>query len=322
METSKIQTLVFSFMDKVGISRWETSEGVWCAEIPEAERAFFNGYEHLHFTFEREIAERRRELELICSGSFMLRKIVDRLVEIPKVSRLFSAAAPELPSSSGQPGDLRVISGCKAHYRQQVLFHFRVSVTADQRRELLYSALADPAKREISLKEGLSGIDLNEFSEMPDPALPIQESGEDLVRLYLQACRTLESSLEDHIRELQAESEESYQLELAKVQEYLEDQKRELQKKRENVCFHLYFFQKEEEIDRMMRELESEQTRKIDELKEKHALKIQVSLINAVVLCIPTLGMPTGQTARRTREAKVIPMPLPTGDRCEVRPAV
>ncbi|HQG28136.1 MAG TPA: hypothetical protein PLY73_06225, partial [Candidatus Ozemobacteraceae bacterium] len=251
-----------------------------------------------------------------------LRKIVDRLVEIPKVSRLFSAAAPELPSSSGQPGDLRVISGCKAHYRQQVLFHFRVSVSAEQRRELLFSALADPAKREISLKEGLSGIDLNEFSEKPDPSLPIQESGEDLVRLYLQACRTLESSLEEHIRELQAESEEAYQQELAKVQEYLEDQKRELLKKRENVCFHLYFFQKEEEIDRMMRELEAEQARKIEELKEKHALKIQVSLINAVVLCIPTLGMPTGQTARRTRDAKVIPMPLPTGDRCEVRPAV
>ena len=323
METTKIQTLVFSFMDRVGISRWETSEGVWCAEIPESERAFFNGFEHLHFTFDRGIAERRRELELICSGSFMLRKIVDRLVEIPKVSRLFSSAAPELPSSTGQPGELRVISGCKAHYRQQVLFHFRVSVSAEQRRELLFSALADPAKREISLKEGLSGIDLNEFSEMPDPALPIQESGEDLVRLYLQACRTLESSLEEHIRELQAESEESYQQELAKVQEYLEDQKRELLKKRENVCFHLYFFQKEEEIDRMMRELETEQARKIEELKEKHALKIQVSLINAVVLCIPTLGMPTGQTARRTRDAKIIPMPLPTGsDRCEVRPAV
>lgn len=323
METTKIQALVFSFMEKVGISTTQPDEGVWSASIPESERAFFNGFEHLHFTFDREIAERRRELELICSGSYLLRKIVDRLVEIPKVSRLFSSAAPELPTSSGQPGDLRVISGCKAHYRQQVLFNFRVSVISEQRRELLFSALADPAKREISLKEGLSGIDLNLFSEQADPALPIQESGEDLVRLYLQACRTLESSLEEHVRELQAESDETYHRELEKVQEYLEDQKRELQKKRENVCFHLYFFQKEEEIDKMMRELEDEQARKIDELKEKYSLKIQVSLINAVVLCIPTLGMPTGQTARRNREAKVIPMPVPTNsDRFEVRPAV
>ncbi|HEY9071430.1 MAG TPA: hypothetical protein VIV61_14320, partial [Candidatus Ozemobacteraceae bacterium] len=86
METSKIQALVFSFMDKVGITRTQSDAGVWSAYIPEAERAFFNGYEFLHFTFDRETAERRRELELICPGSFLLRKIVDRLVEIPKVS--------------------------------------------------------------------------------------------------------------------------------------------------------------------------------------------------------------------------------------------
>lgn len=323
METTKIQALVFSFMDKVGISRAQTEEGVWSAMIPESERPFFNGYEYLHFTFDRDIAERRRELELICSGSFLLRKIVDRLVEIPKVSRLFSSAAPELPASSGQPGDLRVISGCKAHYRQQVMFNFRVSVISDQRRELLYSALADPAMREITLKEGLGGIDMNLFSEQADPSLKIQESGEDLVRLYLQSCRTLEASLEEQIRDLQSEAEEAFRQELEQVQEYLEDQKRELQKKRENVCFHLYFFQKEEEIDKMMRELEAEQERKIEELKEKHSLKIQVSLINAIVLCIPTLGIPAGQSTRRNREANVIPMPTPTdSDRYEARPAI
>jgi len=322
METNKIQTLVFSFMDRVGISRTQATDGVWSAVIPEPERAFFNGYEHLHFTFEREMAERRRDLELICPGSFLLRKIVDRLVEIPKVSRLFSSATPELPVSSGQPGELRVISGCKAHYRQQVLFHFRVSVLCAQRKELLFSALADPAKHEISLKEGLTGIDMELFSEQADPALPIQESGEDLVRLYLQACRTLEASLENGIRELQTESDEAFRQELEKVQAYLEDQKRELQKKRENVCFHLYFFQKEEEIDKMVKDLETEQTRKIEELKEKHSLKIQVSLINAVVLCIPTLGIPTGQAARRKRESNVIPLPVSTPDRYEVRPAV
>ncbi|HEY9069003.1 MAG TPA: hypothetical protein VIV61_02040, partial [Candidatus Ozemobacteraceae bacterium] len=207
--------------------------------------------------------------------------------------------------------------------RQQVLFHFRVSIIGDQRTEQLFSALADPAKHEISLKEGLTGIDLTTFTETADPALPVQESGEDLVRLYLQACRTLEASLEGRIRELQAEADEAFREELEKVQAYLEDQKKELQKKRENVCFHLYFFQKEEEIDKMVRELENEQTRKIEELKEKHALKIQVSLINAVVLCIPTLGLPAGQTAsRRKRESNVIPIHLGAPDRLEARPAL
>ena len=62
---NKIQELVFSFMDMVNINRSEIEAGIWMAKIPAAEQAFFNGFETLKFTFDREKAELHRDLELI-----------------------------------------------------------------------------------------------------------------------------------------------------------------------------------------------------------------------------------------------------------------
>jgi len=304
MEKNKIQELVSSFMDKVGIQLVSEDEGVWRAKIPEAQRSFFNGYEDLQFTFDRETAEKHREIELICEGSYLLRKIIDRLVEIPKVSRLFGVSAPELPCTEpGKGGELRVLTPGKVHYRQQVAFNFKVCFKSDLRQEKLYTALADPAISEITLKEGFSDLNLAKYQESPDPAIPIEQSDEEILRLYLQACRKLESILEDEIRVMQAWGEKQYKQEMVKVQEYLEEQKRELQKKKESVCFHLYFFQKEEEIDRVISDLEVEHTRKIEEIRDKFKLKVEISLINAVVLCIPTWGVAASQFAKKKREA-------------------
>lgn len=304
METNKIQELVLSFMDSINVKRVQQGESIWRATIPPGERAFFNGFEDYVFTFDRTLAEKHRELELICEGSYLLKKIIERLSSIPKVSRLFARCAPELPvGTPGKAGELRLLTPGKVHYRQQVNFNFRVAFLCDRRQDRLYSLLTDPAGQEILTSTGAMNPDLSQYSEVPDPQIPIEESGEDILRLYLQACQKLESVIEEEIATISSWADQQFEVEKQLVSTYLEEQRRELLKKKENVCFHLYFFQKEEEIDKMIQDLEAEQSRKIQELKDKYQLKVEVSLINAVVICIPTLGIPASKVARRKAEA-------------------
>ncbi|MFZ2957125.1 MAG: hypothetical protein WA705_09565 [Candidatus Ozemobacteraceae bacterium] len=313
METSKIQELVLTFMDSMAIKRSPAGEGVWFALIPPSERAFFNGFEQYTFTFDRALAEKHREYELICEGSYLLKKIIERLAMIPKVSRLYSTAAPELPfAGPGKGGELRLLTPGKAHYRQQVCFNFKVSFLCDRRQDRLYSALTDPAIKEVSVQEGPMEVDMGLFSETPDPSTPVEESGEDLLRLYLQACRELEAKISGQIGEMRAWAEGELVQEKTKVTAYLDEQKRELMKKKENVCFHLYFFQKEEEIDKMIGDLDSELQRKVQELHDKYTLKVEIALVNAIVLCIPTLGIPASKvTARRPKIEGSLPPRIP-----------
>lgn len=285
---NKIQELVFSFLELVSISPKEHAEGVWVAKIPEAEQAFFNGFETLKFTFEREKAEMHRDLELICEGSFLLRKIIERLAAIPKASRLFSTKAPEVPPCANGP-ELRVMSD-KVYYRSKVIFNFKVQFECDQRREKLFSLTADVADGMLNVEEGLQTVDMKEFSESPQPGIKLEESGVDVLRLYLQSCQKLEEALQEEITELRNWGNEQYEEDLKVFAAYLDDQKQELLKKKENVSFHLYFFQKEEEIDRLIDNLEEERKRKVSELKDKFSLRVNINLVNAVVLCIPTVG--------------------------------
>lgn len=302
MEESRVQELVFSFMKLAGMEPAEIGHGIWKVMIPECEKSFFNGFEELQFTFDRAVAEQHRELQLAREGSYLLRKIIERLGAIPRVSRLFAVTDPELPiSDSDGKAKLRLVKPKKVHYRQQIMFNFKVTIRCDIRREILFSALADPATDEVYLDKGLKDLDLSSFSETPDPKIKIHESGHDMLRLYLQTCRLLEGQLQDEIEEIKNWGQQQFEGESTKVKEFLDEQKNELKRKRENVSFHLYFFQKEEEIDKMIADLETEHERKIQELKEKFQLKVEISLINAVVLCVPTIGRP-GMTVKKNTD--------------------
>lgn len=297
MATNKIKELVFSFMTMVGIDCVEKAENVWAAKIPEKEQNFFNGFEELKFTFSREMAEKYRDIELICDGSFLLRKIIERLSEVPKASRLFSNSLPEVPPSN--EAGLRVVDSENIYYRQKVVFNFKVQFECDQRREKLFSITTDTVGNCVEMNKGLVEIDTREFSEVPQPGIKIEESGPDILRLYLQSCQKLEAEIQSEIDELKDWGNAQCSEELKKFEAYLDEQKQELLKKKENVCFHLYFFQKEEEIDKLIGDLEAERTRKLNELKDKFSLRVNVGLINAVVLCIPTVAT-SPRKARKT----------------------
>jgi hypothetical protein len=298
MATNKVKELVFSFMSMVGIEAEEIDANIWKAVIPEKEQLFFNGFDELKFTFSRELAEKHRDIELICDGSFLLRKIIERLAEIPKASRLFSLQQPEVPPCEN--AGLRVVDSEKVYYRQKVVFNFKVLYDCDQRKEQLFSIVTDPAGNKIEINEGLYNIDLENYSEKPQPGIKIEQSGPDILRLYLESCQKLENELEEEISGLKEWGADQCSEELQKFEAYLDEQKQELLKKKENVCFHLYFFQKEEEIDKLIHSLEQEHKRKLRELKEKFALKVNISLINAIVLCVPTVATSSEKTRKKS----------------------
>ncbi|OIP32246.1 hypothetical protein AUK22_00195 [bacterium CG2_30_54_10] len=324
MTRNKIQDLVFSFMNLFKIPCRSTQEGIWQITIPDSEKAFFNGFQELSFTFDREVAEKHRDLEMIAEGSYLLKKIVERLIGIPKVSRMYKLAKPELPpiepTEPGKTTELMVISPGKVHYRQQVIFNFKVGFLSDARKERLFSVLADPANHKIYLKKGLGNLDPARYQETPEPGVPTEESGEDILRLYLQSCRQLEAAIGPEVEEIRSRNSGLFEAEFARHQGFLEEQKKELLKKKENVCFHLYFFQKEEEIDRAIKDLETDHERKVAELKEKYGLKVEIGLINAIVLGVPTVGVPASQIKKKRREMAMSQVTVVSSAKLEALP--
>lgn len=295
---NKIRSIVFSFLDMAKIPYKEIRKGVWVANIPETEENFFGNVSLLEFTFQRDLAEEHRNVELVCEGSFLLRKIIDRMSVLPRVSRVFSKRIPETP-----PQSLTVVTD-SSYYRSKVVFNYKVTFHCEQNKDKLYSVLADTAFGVININDNLFEVDMNEFSETPDSNLKIEDSGYDILKLYMEACQRLEDEILTDIKDLRCRNEEKYNQSIKVFDDYLDEQKNELLKKKENVSFHLYFFQKEEEIDKMLANLEEERKRKTAELQDKYKVKVSVTLINAVVLCIPTIGAASSK-AKRTISSKL-----------------
>lgn len=295
---NKIRSIVFSFLDMAKIPYKEIRKGVWAANIPETEINFFGNVSVFEFTFQRELAEEHRNIELLCEGSFLLRKIIERMSVLPRVSRVFSKRIPETP-----PQSLTVVTD-SSYYRSKVVFNYKVTFHCEQNKDKLYSVVADTAFGVININHNLFEVDMNEFSETPDSNLKIEDSGYDILKLYMEACQRLEDEILTDIKDLRCRSEEKYNQSIKVFDDYLDEQKNELLKKKENVSFHLYFFQKEEEIDKMLANLEEERKRKTAELQDKYKVKVSVTLINAVVLCIPTIGAASSK-AKRTISSKL-----------------
>ncbi|MFA6749712.1 MAG: hypothetical protein WCS82_07530 [Candidatus Riflebacteria bacterium] len=295
---NKIRSIVFSFLDMAKIPYKEIRKGVWAANIPETEMNFFGNVSLLEFTFQRELAEEHRNIELVCEGSFLLRKIIERMSVLPRVSRVFSKRIPETP-----PQSLTVVTD-SSYYRSKVVFNYKVTFHCEQNKDKLYSVVADTAFGVININDNLFEVDMNEFSETPDSNLKIEDSGYDILKLYMEACQRLEDEILTDIKDLRCRNEEKYNQSIKVFDDYLDEQKNELLKKKENVSFHLYFFQKEEEIDKMLANLEEERKRKTAELQDKYKVKVSVTLINAVVLCIPTIGAASSK-AKRTISSKL-----------------
>lgn len=290
-----IQQVVLSYFNMQGIKCKESEENIWIAQIPEKDQSFYNCGETLRFTFNREKAEIYRDIELISEGSFLFRKIIEKLGSTPKVSRVFFGQQPLIPEDSG----VKPIAE-KMHYKTTVAFNFKVTIDCDQKNDKLYSVVEDNKDSSLKIDNKLFTLDLENYTETPDPRIKLDEPGPEILKKYLQACQMLESSIQDDVEKYRKIAKEKCREDMKVFDDYLNEQKAELLQKKENVSFHLYFFQKEEEIDKLINNLEEERKRKINELEEKYKVKVNISLINAVIVCIPESGVskPSGSSAK------------------------
>lgn len=290
-----IRQLVLAYFNMQGIKCKEAEENIWVAQIPEKEQSFFNCGNTLKFTFNKEKAELYRDVEMIGEGSFLFRKIIEKLGNTPKVSRIFIGKQPEIPESSG----VKSIAD-KMHYRTSVAFNFKVSIICDQKQDKLYSVVENEVDSSLSVNNKLYTLDLNEYSEQPDPRIKLEDPGSEVLKKYLLACQKLEEAIQEEVEKYRKISNEKCREDMKVFDAYLNEQKAELLQKKENVSFHLYFFQKEEEIDKLINNLEEERKRKINELEEKYKVKVNINLINAVLICIPesASSKPTGSIGK------------------------
>ncbi len=282
---NNIQQLVLAFFNMQGIKCKEAEKDIWVAQIPEKEQSFFNCGDKLKFTFDKEKAELYRDVEMVGEGSFLFRKIIEKLGTTPKVSRIFVGKQPDIPESSG----IKSIAD-KMHYKTSVAFNFKVSIICDQNKDMLYSVVEDKADSSLKVENSLFTLDLNDYSEQPDSRIKLDEPGSDVLKKYLIACQKLEEKIQDEVDKYRKISQAKCREEMKVFDDYLNEQKAELLQKKENVSFHLYFFQKEEEIDKLINNLEEERKRKLSELEEKYKVKVNISLINAILICSPESG--------------------------------
>jgi hypothetical protein len=287
-----IKSLVFSFLDNINIKYTETAPGMWKAMITPKEVAFFDGRTEYEFTFDRELAEKHRSLEFMSKGSFMLQKITNRLTASPKVARVFAIKEPELPK-----GVLSVITQ-RPYYRTQIAFNFKVNIESEQKTVKMLSVISDITTGSIELRDGFYEVDERLYSETPNPDYELRDENHEILKLYIESCQRVEKEVSKDIKLFRAKNEEEYEKNLEQFEDYLNDQKAELLKKKENLSFHLYFFQKEEEIDKLINGLEQQREQKVQELKEKYEVKVNIVLINALMLCVPTMG----EVAQKTKK--------------------
>lgn len=282
---NNIQQLVTAFFNMQGVKCKEAEDNVWVAEIPEKDQNYYNCGGLLRFTFDKEKAELHRDIEMVSEGSFLLRKIIEKLEKTPKVSRLFVGNLPQLAGDSV----VRSIAE-KMHYKARVAFNFKVVLECDVKEEKLYSVVEDSSDSSLKVNDSLFVVDLENYSEKPDPRVKLNEPGPEVLKVYLQACQKLEEAVQGEIERFRKIGQDKCREDMKVFDDYLNEQKAELLQKKENVSFHLYFFQKEEEIDKLISNLEEERKRKLSELEEKYKVKVNISLINAVVICTPESG--------------------------------
>ncbi len=282
-----VKKLVISFLDNLKIKYEETSPGIWKAQIPEEERSFFDGRDEYEFTFDRELAEKHRSLDFMSKGSFMLQKITSRLTSKPKVARLFAKKEPELPE-----GTLSLVTQ-KAYYKTKIVFNFKVSIEGEQKAVKTMSVVCDTQTGKNEVYNEFYEIQEDLYTETANPDYEIKDENNKILKHYVESCQSIEKEIVKDIKLFKGKNKEEFDKSLKLFEDYLDDQKAELVKKKENLSFHLYFFQKEEEIDKLIGELEKKREQKVKELKEKYEVKVNILLVNALVLCIPTIGKVT-----------------------------
>lgn len=302
--SSQIKNLVLDFMHLIGINPVEIEPEIWKAHIPETEKYFFNGFEEINFTFNRNIAETHRNLEYIAEGTYLLKKILERLISIPKVSKIYKCTEPQPITTiySTLPNHIAPVT---TFYKQDIIFNFKVLFSAESKFEKLYTVYASPYTSEIKILEEFVEIRLDKnYSEHPPYNILTEDISEEIIRFYLMSCQLLEQKITPSILELQNSSQKALNSELERYKAYINEQKEELQRKKQNVSFHLYFFQKEEEIDKLLQNIDLELEQKIQELKSKYQVSTTINLINAIILHIPVIGVPKYKISSTSQNLK------------------
>lgn len=202
------------------------------------------------------------------------------------------------------------VAGCRLVHQPQLLFRFRVSVAADEKKEWLIPLLVDPA------------------TERPDR--PVEEAGAAsfqaavhavsgrryaLERLYGAARRHLERRLLSRAKEFEREAAARLAREIRRVEEYYEDlaseQSEPLEKLHRRIAaatvqaalvpswagdgrLHELLRRWKAEAEELeagrRRELDAlaqERARRLEELREKHRVRAEVRLVQGAYVMVP-----------------------------------
>ena len=183
--------------------------------------------------------------------------------------------APEdvLAANLTVPNARAEVLGAERGVVPYLLFNFRVTLTTDEKVELLRSVLLNAeTKREHTAAD----LFLQESLTLPEEPI-VSEA--DLAGTYRAACGALERAIQPNVESVRAEARALLAEEVARTQQFYDTSIRELYEGRTAEPL---------EAERVYR---AERDRRIEEAKRKYALAADVRLVNVRTILIPTTMM-------------------------------
>ena len=178
-----------------------------------------------------------------------------------------------------------------------VRFNFKASLIADEKRELIlpvwmhlqggYAVRGDEIERlaTLDIENSFPHLDPAEPHWLPNP--PPQPISEEILRPLLERARqAAQHELGDTLKSLQARLQRFLELDVARLQQYYDDLKKDVQKRLQKADGT-----RRPALEAKLTAIENEHRSKLEDVAQKYHLRVELELLNVAVIAQPKLDL-------------------------------
>lgn len=238
----RVQNFVVSALKALG-QRPELVDGVWCCEVTGSLLSVLQ-VPKLRMVFDQSLAERVPDAVYVTVGSDVFERLVSIIANQFPVANLayldrayWKTPTPWLPVV----GVSSNMTQCRLFFQREVLFYFRVRLSADEVEESLVPVVIDPETEAADTVPPLeNAVSLGKVSEHPPVVSTLSEpldyeslephlakmtsltESYSLQKLYKAACISLESEIKPLVQDFQRRVGQRQEQEIRRLERYYE----------------------------------------------------------------------------------------------------
>ncbi len=269
----------------------------------------------IRYTLEKSVAQSHTDIHYADRGTPFFKKIMASISQSASVTRGYFPFPAEgeiqAPDAAGIQEFFRTrkidgvqVDGIRPVYIPKIELQFHLNIQS-QCSESLIS------------KEIFDALDISPIAALPaglkkpckQPSRKVEEVylQENIISVFLRVLKTIESRIKQQVENVYHENSKGFELEKGKVNQFYEMVKEELEDRKESLYYHLYFFQKEEKINKIILEQEKEWDLKLKINQLKYRFKAFLDIFNAYIYFFPAYecALSIGGKDGKEKELKV-----------------